>query len=82
MNTDDKRNGFEELAHRENDGIEVSLRWNRHDDRLSVVLCDTRTNEMLELAVNPAEALDVFHHPYAFAAFRGIELQVMETAGV
>jgi len=82
MNTNDERKGFEELAHRENDGIEVSLLWNRHDNRLSVFLCDTRRNELLELAVSPAEALDVFHHPYAFAAFRGIELRAMEAVAV
>jgi hypothetical protein len=28
------------------------------------------TGDSLELAVGPSEALDVFHHPYAYAAHR------------
>ena len=64
--------GFKELAQRENDGIEISLVWNRQSNGLTVFVCDTRTHDLLELEVEPAEALDVFRHPYAFAAFRGL----------
>lgn len=60
-------NRFEELDYRENDGIEVSLLWSRDDDSLAVVVVDTKADETLELSVEPAEAMDVFHHPFAYA---------------
>jgi hypothetical protein len=63
---------FEELDHRENDGIEVTLLWNRDDDSLTVFVFDARAGEAFELAVTGENALDVFHHPYAHAAYRGI----------
>jgi hypothetical protein len=63
---------FEELDHRENDGIQVSLLWNRGDNSLSVVVVDSRTNEEFELPAGPEKALDVFHHPFAYGASRGV----------
>jgi len=57
-----------ELDHRDNNGIEVSLVWNRADNSLTVFAYDSRTNERLEIAVDPAEAREVFLHPYAYAA--------------
>jgi hypothetical protein len=59
---------FEELDYRENDGIEVWLLWSREDGRLSVVVFDGETNESFEIAVEPATALDVFTHPFAYAS--------------
>ena len=59
---------FEELDHRESAGIEVSLLWNRTNDSLSVFVCDTRTVELFLLPTAPHEALDVFRHPFAYAA--------------
>lgn len=37
---------LKELAYRENDGIEIALLWNEHDDRLSVSVRDARTGEL------------------------------------
>jgi hypothetical protein len=67
MNTtlDDKL--FAELAYRENDGIEVSLLWNRADDSVSVVVTDARNEEAFEFAAAPEAALDAFEHPFAYA---------------
>jgi hypothetical protein len=60
-----------ELAHRVTDGIEVSLRWDPAADRVSVQVLDAKTDEAFEIDVRPDErALDVFHHPYAYAALR------------
>ena len=67
-------NLFDELDHRSNDGLDVTLLWNRNGGDLVVLVCDTKTDEVLELAAAPDRALDVFHHPYAHAAFRGLEL--------
>jgi hypothetical protein len=62
-----------ELAYRENDGVAVTLTWNTATNALSVAVHDRRTDAAFELAVEAAEALDVFDHPYAYAAFRGLE---------
>ena len=63
---------FEELISRDSNGVHVSLLWNRHDDRLSVCVFDTATDTSFELDVEDAPPLDVFNHPYAYAAYRGI----------
>jgi hypothetical protein len=61
-----------ELDERENDGIRVTLVWNRATDRLTVLVSDERTSESFSLEVEPGEdPHDVFEHPFAYAAFRG-----------
>ena len=62
-----------ELAHRSTNGIDVFLLWSPADDSLAVVVTD-EVADSFELVVTPAEALDVFEHPYAYAAFRGLDL--------
>jgi hypothetical protein len=57
-----------ELDRRETDGIEVTLLWRPEDDALLVTVADARSGETFELQVEPAEALEVFEHPYAYAA--------------
>ena len=60
-----------ELAHRRNDGLDIRLLWNPATDRVLVALQDAKTGEGFEVEVGPGErALDVFHHPFAYAAFR------------
>jgi hypothetical protein len=60
-----------ELDSRASDGIHVRLLWESRDDRLSVVVDDSKTCDAFELSVRDGErALDVFHHPYAYAATR------------
>jgi hypothetical protein len=61
-----------ELAQRESDGIEVTLLWSPADSSLTVVCADGRTGDWFALAVEPATALDVFDHPYAYAARQGV----------
>lgn len=63
-----------ELAHRQNDGLSVSLLWSRSDETLTVSVSDDRTGERFDLDVAPDRALDVFYHPFAYAASRGIDL--------
>jgi hypothetical protein len=62
-----------ELAHRSSDGIEVWLFWSPDDDRLFVRCVDGRVEDAFELDIRPADALDAFEHPYAYAAFRGVD---------
>jgi hypothetical protein len=60
-----------ELAHRRNDGLDILLLWDSATDRVTVSLQDARTGDGFEIEVGPGErALDVFHHPFAYAAFR------------
>jgi len=66
----------EELAHREADGIGVSLLWNPADDGLTVVCTDSKRGDSFALAAEPAIALDVFNHPYAYAAQRRVSYSV------
>jgi hypothetical protein len=61
-----------ELAHREADGIEVVLFWDRRTNGLCVCVSDDRSGSYFELDTDPDQALDVFHHPYSYAAFRGV----------
>ena len=63
-----------ELDTRESDGIEVRMLWRAQDDRVLVAVADSRTGEAFSVEVRAGErALDVFHHPYAYAAARGID---------
>jgi hypothetical protein len=62
-----------ELASREADGVRVTLQWYRHEGFASVVVEDSRSGEAFELVLSDADnALDVFHHPFAYAAYRGL----------
>lgn len=65
-----------ELAHRAGDGIEVSLLWHETEGRLTVICTDERTADWFTLDADPENALDVFHHPFAYAAQRGVEYSV------
>ncbi len=58
-----------ELDRRIGDGIEVRLLWRQNDGRLTVAVTDAKNGEAFELPVREGErALEVFHHPYAYAA--------------
>ena len=59
---------LEELAVRGSDGVVVSLLWRRRDDALTVLVTDVRQGESFEVQVAGASPMEVFHHPYAYAA--------------
>ena len=62
-----------ELDRRVNDGIEVRLLWRAVDGSLFVAVSDRKRDEGLCVEVRDAsQALDVFHHPYAYAAHHGV----------
>jgi hypothetical protein len=61
-----------ELASRSSCGIEVTLVWNRRSHDLKVCVTDTETGVYFELHAEHDDALDIFHHPYSYAAARGI----------
>ena len=63
--------GTRELDSRSGDGIRVSLLWHPHDGHVSVTVEETKSGVIFDLPVREGErALDVFHHPYAYAAVR------------
>jgi hypothetical protein len=59
-----------ELAERENAGVSVTLHWDKGTGSLRVSVRDSLTGEAFDLEANENDALDVFRHPYAYAAHR------------
>ena len=57
-----------ELAHRSNDGIDVTLFWFPDTDQLTVCVCDARRGAYFEIEPEANAALDAFYHPYAYAS--------------
>jgi hypothetical protein len=62
-----------ELAHRAGDGLEVSLLWQPGSDALWVAVVDTREGDAFAVPVGDAPPLEVFRHPFAYAALRGTD---------
>lgn len=62
-----------ELAVRDQNGVAVTLFWLRGTDVAVVSVLDRRNGEGFELVLEADDRpLDVFHHPYAYAAARGL----------
>ena len=64
----------QELDYRSNDGLEVTLLWHPQTNRVTVSVFDSKTGDDFGIDVAPADALDAFRHPYAYAANRGVHL--------
>jgi hypothetical protein len=59
------------LARRNNAGIHVTLLWAEDTNAVAVLVRDDSTHDQFELSVT--NALNVFEHPYAYAAWRGVD---------
>jgi hypothetical protein len=57
-----------ELAHRFGAGLDVTLYWNAGAELVTVEVLDLAAGENFELAVPRSQALDAFHHPFAYVA--------------
>jgi hypothetical protein len=57
-----------ELDHRWSDGVSVTLLWNTQTNRVSVSVLEERRGVAFEFAVRADDALDAFHHPFAYVA--------------
>jgi hypothetical protein len=67
------------LAKRKNAGIYVTLLWTEDTNTVAVLVHDDGNDNQFELSVEPgANALDTFDHPYAYAAWRGIDYQLAD----
>ena len=65
------------LAKRRNAGIHVTLLWAEDTNSVAVLVHDDSTDDQFELSVEPgANALDAFEHPYAYAAWRGVDYRL------
>ena len=58
-----------ELHDRENDGVQVRLLWCQETGRLFVAVNDRKAGDAFSVEVPKGKRpLEVFHHPYAYAA--------------
>jgi hypothetical protein len=55
-----------ELADRAGDGLDVRLYWNSANGRVKVTVLHLATERVAQLDVAPADALEAFHHPFAY----------------
>jgi hypothetical protein len=62
-----------ELAHRTGDRIGVTLLWNTRRNQVFVSVVDERRQASFQFEVDGGDALDDFHHPYAYPARRSDE---------
>lgn len=69
-------NATRELARRVSNGIEVTLLWHG-GDHVTVLVYDARAEDGFEIPVDPARALDAFHHPFSYAALRRSEYSLV-----
>ena len=65
-----------ELAARASNGITVRLLWSRSVNLVTVTVADAANDEFFQLVLDEHDrAMDVFNHPYAHAAARGLEFR-------
>jgi hypothetical protein len=65
-----------ELMSRESNGITVTLLWSRTTNLVTVAVADAASEDYFELVLDDHEPpLEVFNHPFAHAAARGLELR-------
>jgi hypothetical protein len=59
-----------ELASRSSDGLDVTLVWTNRGgaDEVVVRVADFREGDYFEIPAEPARALEVYYHPFAYQA--------------
>jgi hypothetical protein len=65
-----------ELTSRESAGLRVALLWDESSNYFAVSVWNAGARDAFELVVTGADALEIFHHPYAYAARRGVEYRI------
>ncbi len=60
-----------ELADRHSKDLHVALFWARRSGRVWVDVTPLRSGRVARITANPADALDVFNHPFAYAPHVG-----------
>ena len=64
-------NQTRELDFRAVDGLEVALLWHTETNRLTVSVFDSKNDDDFEIEVSSSDAMDAFHHPFAYAGSSG-----------
>lgn len=67
MNADVNLGGMRELDQRSGNGLEVTLLWSERTGSVFVCVEDERTDAGFHFAVDPADALEAFRHPYGYS---------------
>ena len=62
------RTRIRELAERTSNGTRIRLYWRQGTHELWVELWERELDVTIEITADPEHALEVFHHPYAYAA--------------
>jgi len=79
MRSSDNHKARVMLASRKNAGIRVALLWAADTNTIAVRVRDDSTNEQFELLVEPeTNPIDVYEHPYAYAAWRGVDFRTAD----
>ena len=68
--SDDVCSCSRELAVRASNGTQVRLLWRQGTRQLWVEVREPATASALRIQAQPENALDVFHHPYAYAGLQ------------
>jgi hypothetical protein len=66
MHGDIDQSELRELDRRSQEGFEVTLLWSRRTGSVFVCVEDELLPGGFHFAVDPADALDAFRHPYAY----------------
>jgi hypothetical protein len=66
MHTEVNLPELRELDQRAGGGLEVTLLWSERSGSVFVCVEDEQTKTGFHFAVDPAQALEAFHHPYAY----------------
>ena len=66
MHTEVDLPALRELDRRSGGGLEVTLLWSERTGSVFVCVEDGQANTGFHIAVDPADALLAFHHPYAY----------------
>ena len=67
MHTDLNRRELRELDQRSTNGLEVTLLWSERTGSLIICVEDRAASSGFHFAVDPADAVEAFRHPYAFS---------------
>jgi hypothetical protein len=71
---------FTELAHRSNDGLDVTLFWQPGpgtdgQGKTVVCVCDAKRGTYFEIPTESYLALDVYYHPFAYRDFSSVDYE-------
>ena len=62
------------MVSRESNGVTVTLLWSPSTNLVTVAVADAPSDDYFELVLDEHDSpLDVFHHPFAHAAARGLD---------